>query len=209
VRAARLLKFAVGVDQPLQRIEWRDRVRRQQQLPHDGRAEISRVQWVELRAALDDADHQRSRPNLAPERIIHETLQVGLRQARAVGNRRVHQLIVRQARQIFQIALQQDPLGLQKKGLAVALRGHDDAFIGFVSQKIADGWGLQQYAAGRVQKLLGIIEVAGILDPCIRQVGHRSCLPFLIASGSSSATTGRKATPRISIVRHCRATARH
>jgi len=101
VRAARLLKFAVGVDQPLQRIERRDRVRRQQQLPHHGRAEISRVQWVELRAALDDTDHQRSRPNLAPERIIHETLQVGLRQARAVGNRRVHQLIVRQARQIF------------------------------------------------------------------------------------------------------------
>src|SRR6202048_4499841 len=179
VRAARLLKFAVGVDQPLQRIEWRDRVGRQQQLPHDGRAEISRVQWMEFRAALDDADHQRGRPNLTPERVVDETLHVGLRQARTIGNRRVHQLIVRQAQQIFRIALQQNPLGLQKKGLAVALRGHDDAFIGFVSQKIADGWGFQQYAMGRVQKLLGIVEVAGILDPCIRKAGHRSCLRFL------------------------------
>jgi hypothetical protein len=69
--------------------------------------------------------------------------------------------------------LQQNPLGLQKKGLAVALRGHDDALIGFVSQKIADGWGFQQYAMGRVQKLLGIVEVAGVLDPCIRQVGNK------------------------------------
>jgi hypothetical protein len=47
-------------------------------------------------------------------------------------------------------------------------------------------------AMGRVQKLLGIVEVAGILDPCIRQVGHRSCLPFLIAPGSSSATQDGK-----------------
>ncbi len=43
----------------------------------------------------------------------------------------------------------------------------------------AYGWGFQQYAMGRVQKLLGIVEVAGILDPCIRKAGHRSCLRFL------------------------------
>ena len=148
MRAAGLLKFAAGVDQPLQRIERRDRVGRQQQLPHDGRAKICRIQWMEFRAALDDADHQRGRPDLAPERIIDETLHVGLRQARAVGNRRVHQLIFRQARQIFRIALQQDPLRLQKKGLAVALRSHDDAFIGFFFLKITDGWGFQQYTMG-------------------------------------------------------------
>ena len=88
--------------------------------------------------------------------------------------------------------------------IAVALRGHDDAFIGFVSQKIADGWGFQQDAAGRVQKLLGIIEVAGILDPCIWRVGHPSCLPFFNRPRLDfSYNRTESDAPRTSIVRHC------
>jgi hypothetical protein len=62
---------------------------------------------------------------------------------------------------------------------------------------------------GRVQKLLGIVEVAGILDPRIRQAGHRSCLRFLYrARPEFSYNRTESDAPRVSIVRRWRAIGR-